>query len=451
METPRDPTRPTPRILVICSDRLGPRMAGGGIRAWELARALAGVGDVQLAGIEGSSPPDGTTPVLEYTLNHPHPLRPAIAEADVIVAQPPLPLLMGWLRASDARLVFDLYTPEVMEALEAHRGQTPALRSLLTGLTVDRLVKAMHIGHHFLCASDKQRDLWTGVMIGERLLGPAVYDRDPSLDSVIATVPFGIEDAPPPTGLPGPRERFPQIGLGDEIVLWNGGIWDWFDPLTAVRAIAALHADRPSVRLVFMSGVATHPPAIRAIERTRALAEELGVLDRVVLFNDDWVPYAERAGWLLQASCAVSTHVDQLETRYSFRTRLLDCFWAGLPIVCTEGDQLAGQVARDRLGAVVRPKDPAALRDALATVLDAGRDAYGPALAATADAYRWSNVTKPLVAFASAADRPPRLGDSLGGRTSVRASQHGRWNGYRAARATLNRIGLPDWPRIEPR
>jgi hypothetical protein len=215
--------------------------------------------------------------------------------------------------------------------------------------------------------------------------------------------------------------------------------------------VAALHAARPAVRLVFMSGVATHPPAIRAIERTRALAAELGVRDDVVLFNDDRVPYAERAGWLLQAACAVSTHVDQLETRYSFRTRLLDCFWAGLPIVCTEGDELAGRVARDRLGAVVRPQDPEALRAALEEVLDAGRAHYAPALAATADAYRWSNVARPLVGFATAPGPVPRLGDSLAGRTSVRASQRGRWYGYRAARATLNRVGLADWPRIEPR
>jgi hypothetical protein len=40
----------------------------------------------------------------------------------------------------------------------------------------------------------------------------------------------------------------------------------------------------------------------------------------------------------------VSTHRDHLETRLSFRTRMLDYIWAGLPIVCTDGDHFASLV-----------------------------------------------------------------------------------------------------------
>src|SRR6185503_10968946 len=61
----------------------------------------------------------------------------------------------------------------------------------------------------------------------------------------------------------------------------------------------------------------------------------------------------ERGAWLLDADCAVSAHLDHLESRYAFRTRLLDCFWAGLPIVCTRGDELADRVERERLGEAV--------------------------------------------------------------------------------------------------
>src|SRR5262249_28644569 len=70
-----------------------------------------------------------------------------------------------------------------------------------------------------------------------------------------------------------------------------------------------------------------------------------------------WVPYEERVNWLLDADCAVSAHLDHVETRFAFRTRLLDCFWAGLPVVCTEGDDLAERVARDDLGGTVAAGD----------------------------------------------------------------------------------------------
>jgi hypothetical protein len=53
------------------------------------------------------------------------------------------------------------------------------------------------------------------------------------------------------------------------------------------------------------------------------------------------VDYAKRADYLLEADLGVSTHYDHVETAYSFRTRILDYLWAGLPILATEGDSLS--------------------------------------------------------------------------------------------------------------
>lgn len=426
-------------------------MAGTGIRAYELARVLADSCDVQLAGTEGSLSPDGRMSVVEYSLPAPDALRAPIHKADVIVAQPHWPLVMGWMQRSRARLIFDLYAPELLEALETFAGHRPVIRGLIGGLITDRLMHALHIGHHFLCASEKQRDLWTGVMIGERLLQFSVYRRDPSLNDLFGIVPFGLPDqAAEPTGGPGPRQKFPGIAADDEIIIWNGGVWDWFDPLTTVEGVARLQALRPRARLVFM-GAATHAQAIRAIGRTEDRARELGLLGRSVFLNDEWVPYERRADWLLQCSCAVSTHVDQLETRYSFRTRLLDCFWAGLPVVCTAGDALADRIALDDLGETVPPGDPVALAAALDRVLGRGRGEYSKRLAATAEEYRWPRAASPLVEFARLAAPATRLGDSFAGRTSLRPSQRMRWVAHRGARRMLNGVGLTHWPRLDPK
>ena len=56
----------------------------------------------------------------------------------------------------------------------------------------------------------------------------------------IRIVPFGIDAArrrPRRTPL---RERFPQIGAGDKVVLWWGSLWRWLDAETAIRAFASL-------------------------------------------------------------------------------------------------------------------------------------------------------------------------------------------------------------------
>ena len=63
------------------------------------------------------------------------------------------------------------------------------------------------------------------------------------------------------------------------------------------------------------------------------------------------------------------THLDHIETRYSFRSRVLDYLWAGLPMVLTAGDVLADEVAEAGLGVTVPAQDDEALEEALAAVL----------------------------------------------------------------------------------
>ena len=56
------------KILMLTDDRVGPRMAGSALRAWELARVLIGAGhDVVLSGAEGSAHPEGHGPTVVRT------------------------------------------------------------------------------------------------------------------------------------------------------------------------------------------------------------------------------------------------------------------------------------------------------------------------------------------------------------------------------------------------
>jgi glycosyltransferase involved in cell wall biosynthesis len=411
--------------LILSPEPLGAEMAGMAIRATELARAVGG----------------------EAAYVHPHApgdLRERAAAAGVVVAQPPWPLAARELRRSGARLIYDLYDPEPLEALQFLAGRRAGVRRTVTAMSLDRMVDALHDGHAFLCASERQRDLWTGTLLAERLITPAVHDADPALGGLLAVVPFGVPDAPPAPG-PGPRERF-GLADDDELVLWNGGIWDWLDPESVLRAVAQLSPERPRLRLVFM-GTSGAAQARDAEARARDLARELGLLGRVVRFNDGWVPYEERGAWLLQADAAVAAHHDHLETRFSHRTRLLDCLWAGVPVVCTRGDDLAERVAADDLGAAVPPGDPGALAAALARVLDAGRSSFGPALARAAEELRWSRVAEPLAALISAGPSSP-LGVRAGRRRPRSPGLRARDLGYIAARTALNAVGARDWPRV---
>jgi len=404
---PPDGSRPAapparPRVLFVCADPVGAEMAGLGIRCWELARALSDDASVTVAhGGTEEGERDGVRTVA-FRPHAPGALRALIASADTVVAHPQWPLVDRWLRRSAARVIVDLYCPETLETLELLAGARPFERRQMTATTIDRLHSSLRTGHNFICASETQRDLWLGAMLALRLLGPDAYDRDPGMRETLDLVPFGVPRDPPPTGARGgPREAIDGLGADSEIVLWNGGIWSWLDAETAIRAVAAVAARRPGVRLVFMGVAADHPAAAKSAAAARRLAGELGLLGSVVHFHDGWIPYAERGAWLTQSACAISAHAEHLESRFAYRTRLLDCFWAGLPVVCTSGDDLAERVEREDLGAVAPPGDADALGAALERVLERGRDAYSPTLAAAAERQTWQRVAEPLARWIS--------------------------------------------------
>src|SRR5438067_242607 len=123
--------------------------------------------------------------------------------------------------------------------------------------------------------------------------------HDPGLRTLIDVVGFGVPESPPePTRAPVLRGGvFPEDA---RIMVWNGGLWDWLDPLTVLRALALLRERDGRWRLAFLG---TAPPgggAGMAMGRRAAeLAAELGIGD-VVHFHDGWTPYAERAAPLLE-------------------------------------------------------------------------------------------------------------------------------------------------------
>jgi glycosyltransferase involved in cell wall biosynthesis len=433
------------RVLMICAEPVGERPLGVAIRTIELARVLSAHAEVTIAAVAPSSALGGAPPVVSYKLfGSPRRdgLAALIAQADAIVAQPPWPHIAALLRRAPGRVVYDVYDPEPFEVAERLRGEGAAKRRLVSTLTADRVLGGLADADHLMCASEKQRDLWLGAMLGERMLVAEDQYRDPTLRSVIDCVPFGLPSEPPAPQGQGARARFPQIGPDDELILWNGGIWAWLDAPSAIRAMALLRERRPRARLVFM-GASQLPAARRSAGEARELAGELGLLDTHVFFNDEWVAYERRADWLMEADCVLSTQADHLETRFAFRTRLLDAIWAGLPIVCTKGDDLAEEVEREGLGATTAPGDPESIAAALEQVLSAGRASFAARIAGQAPRYAWPAVAAPLVEWVTATAPPSRHA-----RRAARPGQRLRDAGFRAALAGLHAVGIERLPSL---
>ncbi|WP_258189047.1 glycosyltransferase [Candidatus Hakubella thermalkaliphila] len=59
------------------------------------------------------------------------------------------------------------------------------------------------------------------------------------------------------------------------------------------------------------------------------------------------------------------SHPEHIETRFAFRTRVLDYIWAHLPIITTKGDSLSDLVEEEGLGLAVKETDVEAMVEAI--------------------------------------------------------------------------------------
>lgn len=359
------------RVLILTFDIIGPRLGGSAIRVLGLAHGLRAWGHSPTI---VTSQREGETAVEQFDLaNARASLVSRLEKYDLAV----LPLYalkrLPFLRRAKIPLVFDIYDPVLFELMATKREAEVTEHRLL-------LCDVLRRGDFFLCATKRQRDYW---------LGGLAENGRANVPDLVTVVPFGIDPAVPPA---------PVAQNNTKDIIWPGGIWDWMDPDTLLAAMRILAKEAPEIRLVFFAG--KHPSEdhqeTAAAKRARAAAHSGNVQ-----FIDEYVPYAERGNYLAQSVAAVSTHRATLESHYAYRTRLLDCLWAGLPIVCTEGDFFAELVVRQTLGLVVPPENAEALARALqriASDMDFAA-ACRANLLRIRPQFNWQEAVRPLANF----------------------------------------------------
>jgi glycosyltransferase involved in cell wall biosynthesis len=388
--------------VIISHDVVGRRMAGPGIRYYHLARVLARQFKVILiVPAESTLASPENFLVLTYRSGEEAALEEAVQQARVILAPAVWLAQMPSILQSSAQLVIDGYDPFWAETLFL-RGETNNLQVVLT--------QAYLTGDFFICASERQRDWWLGLLEAHGRVNPYTFGEDPSLRRLVDVVPFGLPEEPPPRASQRVLKGvWPGIGLEDKVILWGGGLWPWLDPLTAIRAIARVWQRRQDVRLVFpgtrhpnpeMAGIPTHN------EGALQTARELGLLNKAIFFGE-WVPYADWPNVLLESDVALTLHYNTLETRLAFRSRVLDYIWAGLPVVATRGDATSELIARYEAGIVVDYEDVDGVHEAILQLLETPRESFGGRFEKARRELTWERAAQSLVEFCRHPRRAP--------------------------------------------
>ncbi len=390
-------------------------MAGPAIRYWEFARVLSRYFTVILAVpplVQAESQPE-VTPAFEVCLCQTQAELQALTRwAEVIITVGANLSIYPFLTQTGKPLVVDTYIPFMLEHLHQYN-RTP-LKEQQWRHQGSRGAHTLQIrsADFMICASEKQRDFWLGWLSALGRVNPYTHADSPSLSKLIAVVPFGLPREKPVQQRQVLKGVYQTIGPNDKVILWGGGIWDWLDTATLLKSMATLAPHHPELKLFFMGIKNPNPTAnMEAVTQAVQLSQTLNLYNHQVFFND-WVPYQERQNYLLEADIGVNLHLNHIETRFSFRTRLLDYIWAGLPILTSTGDVMSEEVTRWQLGRVVEGGNVEQVSQSLVelTSIPDLRQHYQPHFERIRARYEWETVMAPLLEFCQtpylAADKP---------------------------------------------
>jgi hypothetical protein len=383
-------------VLVLAFDPVTESMPGPAIRAWHLAEEVSQDCEVVLASTSAATRHHPSMEVRHVTGSE---LDDLVVWADAIFAPTSVVRRHASVASAGKPLCIDMYIPTHLENLEPFGDARSADHHQAVAHQVAVINEDLRRGDFFLCASERQRDFWLGSLASLGRVNPETYGQDPTLRDLIDVVPFGVPNGAPSRRGPGLRDAFPAIGPSDPVIIWGGGVYNWFDPLSLVRAVRDLSSTVPGVRLVFLGMRNPNPdiPEMRVAAELRGLSDDLGLTDTHVFFNEGWVSYDSRATYLLDADIGVSTHLDHLETRFSFRTRVLDYLWAGLPMVLTAGDTLSEDIEKHGFAITVPPGDVEAIAAALSDLIRNPLDRDG--VRRYGEQFGWERSAGPLVRF----------------------------------------------------
>jgi len=389
----------TKKIAIISSDIIDSKMAGVGIRYWEIANSLSQKFEVILLCPIGSKINSEKIRIIEFDYKNQN-IKELVENVSVIIISGFTLHFHPYLKDLNIPLAVDLYVPFMLESLIWHKNDElerwiPDFEEFLR--VQNELLRA---GDFFFCANERQRDFWIGMLLANKRINPHQILQDESLDKLIKIVPYGIRM--PITQQKSAKNVYAKYGIPDKakIIIWSGGVWDWLDPITLINAFENLQEKNDNVVLFFMG--AEHPNNLdikmSLTSQCKALSSEIGLLNKKIFFGD-WIPYNDRWNYLQSADLCVLTFRNHIETRLSNRTRLIDCLGVNLPVVITMGDFVGEELAKEGLAEIVPPEDQIALTKALSKMLDIDRNFLSEKFLHFAKKYHWDISVQPLVEF----------------------------------------------------
>ncbi|MDD5660255.1 MAG: glycosyltransferase, partial [Actinomycetota bacterium] len=390
------------RTLLIISDEIvSPEMAGPAIRVWNFAQVLSKYMNVVLAIPNEANFPQMEFEIARYTDDLS--IASLSKKADILLFGGAVFSKFKSLKKTNKYLILDIYDPYNLATLEEYKNKPMDEQIEMNKFLVETLNEQLYYGDYFICASERQRDYWLGMLSALNRINPITYYADSTFRKMIDVVPFGLPENKPVHEKNVLKGVIKGIEKEDFVVLWAGGIYNWFDTISLIKAMKIIREKHKNIKLYFM-GIKHPDPMVKElalVNETINMAKTLDVFEKNVFFNFGWIRYDERQNYLTEADAGITIHPVHIETRFSFRTRALDYMWADLPMISTEGDFFSDLIDKKALGIVVKEKNPIDIANAIIKLAQ-DKEFYFKCInniEKITKNYTWDNVCAPIIKY----------------------------------------------------
>lgn len=306
------------KIGIVSPEPIGECLSGIGIRMVEMGKVLSSLYEVILYIPKESKPFKLPYSVKGYK-------KDAISEflkgCDIAIVQgEPANYLLS--QNFKGYVIVDLYDPYAIEALsyddKAHEFSHSSLSFQLKK------------GNFFLCANEMQRIFYLGALYIQKRLDPETFKRDPEFTSLLSIVPYGV-----PEETVSFENNFFNF---NEPIIFFGSFYDWYE-IDILKEVIKNLSTKISFKFIVTKHLRAQTTPQKKFKEFVEWAEIEQLIEKFIIIMD-WIPYNERLRAYSSSSLALCLYPNSFETELSFRTRILDFLYGGLPVIALKGNPL---------------------------------------------------------------------------------------------------------------
>lgn len=381
--------------------KVGQNMSGMGYRAWEFAQTLSRYYEINII-VPQNSDFINSKNTSFTTLNDSN-LEEIIKNSDVIFTLPEVGKDVLVTAAKLNKPIVSDITYNPIESLEKDAVRFSENREGKYEEIVKQYKLQLSMSDLIIVESHEQKLFMLGVLMSLGRIEFHNYERSIDFNHLICEIPIGFNKSE----LEKVNKKRSKKDNSEKILLWNGGIWNHYDPTPIIKAMKIVVKQDPDIKLIFMycSPTKITTDARNAID----LSKKLDLYNKNVFFNEDIITYDTRDSLLLSSKAIVCSNPYAIDAMIMRRLRFRDAILYMLPMLTTKGGSLSDVIEKLGIGIAFKNDDVEFIAESILNIIN--NNSYYKKLKSNLkkaqDIFLLENNIKDLVKFIDSGSKAP--------------------------------------------